>query len=98
MDVPIACTLTAAEMTDRRSLWQRIETDAVRRRRFDDRFEIVYAPTSEVERVLPSLVDAESHCCAFAQWRIVRNPEEVVLTVSGPPEGLAALCSEFGIE
>jgi len=85
-------------MADRRALWQRIDTDVVERRRLDDRFEVVYSPSAEVERVLPSLVDAESVCCAFARWQLVRSPEGVVLAVSGPAEGLAALGREFKID
>ena len=97
MDIPIACTLTQQEMADRRALWQRIDGDVKGRRRRSGRFEVVYEPTEEVERVLPSLVDAESRCCGFADWRLTRGPDGVVLAVSAPPDGLAALEGEFGI-
>ncbi|MBA3372550.1 MAG: hypothetical protein H0T98_03380 [Euzebyaceae bacterium] len=98
MDIPVACTLNQDEMADRRALWQRIDADVVERRRLDGRFEVVYAPTPEVERLLPLLVDAESVCCAFARWQLIRNLEGVVLAVSGPSDGVAALGREFSIE
>lgn len=98
MDVPIACTLSAAEMSDRRALWRRIDGDVVARRGEEDRFEVFYAATAEVERVLPSLVDAESRCCGFATWRLRRDADRMVLAVSGPPDGVTALRHEFGIE
>ena len=96
MDIPIACTLTSEEMADRRSLWQTIDRDILCRRRDTDRLEIVYRLSGEVERVLPSLVDAESRCCAFAAWSLRRDDAAVVLTIEGPPDGLAALAQEFG--
>src|SRR3712207_6314113 len=98
MDVPIACTLSEAELSDRRALWRRIEGDVMARRRGENRLEVVYAASAEVERVLPSLVNAESRCCGFATWRLTRDADQIVLTVAGPPDAVAALSHEFGIE
>jgi hypothetical protein len=96
MDIPVACTLSPAEMADRRSLWQSIAGDIANRRSGSDRLEIVFVPSPEVERVLPSLVDAESRCCAFASWSLRRDDEGVVLSIEAPPDGITALAQEFG--
>lgn len=98
MEIPIACTLTRGEMSDRRALWRRIDPAVKRRVRLHGRLEVVYAPTDEVERLLPSLVDAESRCCAFAEWRLIRGSDDVVLAIAGPDEGLSALAAEFNID
>ncbi len=97
MNVPIACTLSSDELRDRRALWERIDADVVSKHRHDQGFEIVYAATPEVERVLPSLVDAETRCCGFASWRLARDAGNVVLHVSGPADGVTSLAEQFGI-
>ena len=98
MELPIACTLTAEELTDRRSLWRRVDTEVASRSRVDEGFRIAYATTPEVERLLPSLADAESRCCSFASWRLAKEGEQLVLSVSGPADGIEVLCHEFGVD
>ncbi len=97
-EVPIACTLNPGEMTDRRALWERIDSAAVARTAERGGFRIAYQATEDVSQLLPSLVAAEAECCAFATWTVTRQADTLVLTVTGPDDGIEALRNEFRID
>jgi hypothetical protein len=89
-----SCTLTAAEMQDRR----RTILDFVRRAVLDvTSLPLGYAyrfePTSEVLAHLGRLVDLERQCCPFLTLRIVveAGNQPICLEVTGLPEAKASL-------
>jgi hypothetical protein len=43
---------------------------------------LVFGPADGVEAELAELVRLERECCAFAEWRIDRRGDELVLDVS----------------
>jgi hypothetical protein len=97
-DPPVACTLAADELTDRRTLWGRIEPGVISRVRRDDALLVSYRSDPLVRELLPTLVRAEATCCAFADWELTAHEEDILLTITGPPAGLDALAAEFGLE
>jgi hypothetical protein len=99
MEPPIACTLTDAEMRERR----RTLLDAVRGGAFDVAslplgYAYRFAPTSEVLARLVHLVDLERQCCQFLTFRIIveAGNQPICLEITGPPEAKAVIADFFG--
>jgi hypothetical protein len=99
MDLPILCTLTQAEMQERR----RAILDKVRRAALEALplplgYGYSFKPTSEVLAQLTSLVDLERQCCRFLTFKIIVEPggAPLRLEVTGPPEAKAVIADFFG--
>jgi hypothetical protein len=84
---PIACTLDAAQMSERvasidalldDALLDQSEIDGGLRTRFRD------APG--VEARIRDLIDAESRCCAFLSFAVGRDGDALWLDITGAPE------------
>jgi hypothetical protein len=82
-ELPIACTLDAHQTSDRQALIARLWADAL----------IDTEPTAagmqarlrhspDVERRVQELIDAESRCCAFLTFELVRDGDELVLDIT----------------
>jgi hypothetical protein len=92
--IPIACTLSAADKRTRGDEWRQFLTDDVA--------EIVRFGTSARMRlnagdhVILSAVDLarrEKDCCAFFEFRLELLPDEVWLSVNVPDDAVAILDS-----
>lgn len=99
MDLPVACTLTDAEMRERRSTI----LDSVRRAVLDstllpDGYAYRFEPTSETLSQLTRLVDLERRCCAFLTFRIIveAGRQPICLEVTGPPKAKTVIADFFG--
>jgi hypothetical protein len=98
MDIPIACTLSEAELRERQTtILRSVHENMPDVIRTADGYEYRFKPTSEVLMSLTQLVDLERRCCAFLTFRIVVEPQRSIrLEISGPPEARAAIDSLFG--
>jgi hypothetical protein len=56
---------------------------------------ILYEAWPGVHEELEALVAAERECCAFAEWEVVRQSENVVLRIRADAQGLAAIVGAF---
>ncbi len=99
MNLPVACTLTEAEMRERR---QTI-LDSVRRAALNVKslplgYAYGFEPTSEVLAHLSCLVDLERQCCPFLTFRIVveAGNQPICLEVTGPLEAKTVIADFFG--
>ena len=99
MDLPVACTLTVAELRARR----RTILDSVRRAVLDitpllDGYAYRFEPTSEILSQLARLVDPERQCCAFLTFRITvgSGRQPICLEITGPPDAKAIIADLFG--
>ncbi len=99
MGLPIACTLTEAEMRERR----KTILDAVRNSVLDVAslplgYAYRFAPTSEVLTRLAHLVDLERQCCSFLTFRITieAGNQPICLEITGPPEAKVVIGDFFG--
>lgn len=95
----IACSLDPGELADRRCVWEALARVALKQLRpTAGGVELVYAASSEVDRVLHQLAWLEAECCSFAQWRVSRRGEdELILTVTSEGDGVAAVHALFAI-
>ncbi len=89
---PIACSLQPDELSDRRAVWERLSQRALRERReIADGMQLVFAAHDGVEEELRELARLEGQCCSFADWKVHRRDEEVVLDVTAPAEAVAVV-------
>jgi len=96
---PIACTLTDAEMRERRET----VLDSVRRAVIDitplpDGYAYRFDTTSEILSHLARLVDLERQCCPFLTFRIIvkAGRQPICLEITGPPEAKAVIAGFLG--
>ena len=86
-DLPIACSLTAAELPVRLAQMAQLGRDALVDARTDGAgARVRFAARAGVRERLAVVVEAESRCCAFLTMRISETPGEVVLTIAAPED------------
>jgi hypothetical protein len=94
----IACSLDPAQLADRRCTWEALARVALKELRpTADGVELVYALSEEVERVLHQLARLETKCCSFAEWRVSRRGDDLVLDVTSGGDGVRAVHALFDI-
>lgn len=70
-NLPIACTLTAAELQQRRgTVLDAVKKSIVEFRELDDGYALSFPTSTESLKELTALVDLERQCCPFLQFRI----------------------------
>ena len=95
-DLPIACSLTAAELPARLAEIEALGRDALVRREADGRLR--FHGDERTRERLEAIVAAESQCCSFLDFELRRDGTELVLSIDAPAEaaGVAdALASAF---
>jgi hypothetical protein len=97
-ELPVGCTLDAAEGELRLTQWRRVGEHAkLSARLAGQTLAVTYQP--QVLPLLQDLVQAERGCCSFLDWSLEESPVQVVLTIrsdgNGEPE-LSRLADLFG--
>ena len=91
-EVPLACTLTPDAGRKQVQRWRAFDREhALQREESPTVLTVHYARTPDAVETLRELVDAESACCSFVDWRIEDDGTDLRLVVSGSPDQLAAL-------
>jgi hypothetical protein len=86
-ELPLACSLDASDLSARQERWRAIGERALRDRgREGDAVRLTFASSPGVEEELRELVRLEGECCAFLDMAVAPGGDEVVLTISGPPD------------
>jgi len=86
-DLPIACTLTSDGMTARRALIEALAADGlIDRTSTDTGLRARLRDTPEIERRTHELIAAESECCAFLDFNLDRDGDDLVLDIAGPED------------
>ena len=86
-DLPIACTLTTAELQERRRTnLERVKQAIVESRELDDGYALSFPSSTESLNELTTLVDLERQCCPFLKFQITveANSGPVWLEITGP--------------
>ena len=98
MDLPIICSLSEAELQERRrTILDSIGNSACGVVEIPNGYSFSFVPTSELLARLSNLVELERQCCQFLTFKIVVEPQQPIrLEVSGPPESKAMLADFFG--
>ena len=99
MELPIACTLTEAELREQRqTTLDFVRGAALNVTSLPLGYAYRFEPTSDVLTHLSRLVDLERQCCQFLTFRIVveAGNQTICLEVTGPPEAKATIAEFFG--
>ena len=92
--IPVACTLTSAELGAQGERWHRLIARAMTERAETSHgLRICFRPEAEEE--LRALAAAEAECCPWATWTVERDAGTIVLDVRSTDEGIATLHSVF---
>jgi hypothetical protein len=83
-DLPIACSLTAAERPARRAALVDLVEHALIDARVTGR--VTLHRDQHSEAALDAFVRAERECCPFFDLDVSTTPDTLVLTIGGPPE------------
>ena len=96
MSLPVACTLTTAQLLERRqeimNTFHRIQ---VKTSELEDGYAFTMPVSSEVLHRLTELVDLERQCCAFLTFKIVVGQSAIRLDVTGPGEAKKLIAEYF---
>jgi hypothetical protein len=94
--VPVACTLTPANLAAQAGRWQRLMARAMTKRtETADGVRLSFRPEPGTEEELRTLVAVENECCAWAAWTVDTGDETIVLDVQSAGDGVATLHSMF---
>lgn len=92
----IACSLRPGDFDDRRKRWERLAVRALRESRATDNgVRFFYTASEETECELRELARLEAECCGFAEWRLTRAGDDLVLDVTSEGEGAAEIRALF---
>lgn len=84
-DLPIACTLTAAEMPKRLAEMHAIGQSALLSSDLTPGEAVLrFAPDGTSQARLQAVIAAESHCCAFLAMTLTERDDAVVLRITAP--------------
>lgn len=87
-DLPIACTLTATEKSQRLAEIRAIgQASLLSAETTGSRAVLRFHPSADTRERLEVIVVAESKCCAFLELDLTDHHEGVVLTVRAPAGG-----------
>jgi hypothetical protein len=97
--LPIACTLTSAELdADRGALLPGLAARAVKRTPLPEGVRLFFAATAERLREIHAVVQRERACCAFLDFRVslMSSGASLTLDVTGPVGTGAFLAALLG--
>jgi hypothetical protein len=90
--IPIACTLSAADKTTRGEEWRQfLLTNVAEIVRFDTSARMRLIGGDNVILTAVDLARREKDCCAFFDFRLVPLPDDVWLEVEVPADAVAIL-------
>jgi hypothetical protein len=98
-DLPILCTLTEAELKERReTLLKEMREAALTVMPLPLGYSCTFNRTTDVLMRLARVVDMERQCCPFLTFKIVVEPGQAPLRleVTGPPDAKPLLADFFG--
>ena len=98
MDLPIVCTLTEAQLRERRrTVLDSIRSNATETGELQNGYSYRFKPSPDIVIQLANLVELERQCCQFLTFKIVFEPTQpIVLEVTGPPEAKGVIADYFG--
>jgi hypothetical protein len=91
-DLPIACTLSPGEMTERMALTEALAADGLLDRAATaSGLRVRLRDTPEIARRTRELIAAEAACCPFLEFELRRADGDLVLDITGPDGARAVI-------
>jgi hypothetical protein len=98
-DLPIACTLTSAELQKRRqTVLQKMRSAVVEARELQDGYAYCFPSENQQLSEIASMIELERQCCPFLRFRLTVEPNggPVWLELTGPAGTKQFLAEIFG--
>jgi len=98
IDLPIACTLTAPELQERRrTVLQKVRSAVVEVRELENGYSYSFPSAEDWLVEVAGLIDLERQCCPFLRFQITveENGGPLWLEMTGPPGTKEFLASTF---
>jgi hypothetical protein len=90
--LPVACSLDAAQFRSQSDRWERLLADAaVQRVETGDGLRVRFRADAKTVDELQQLVAVENGCCAWASWTVAPGEGCAEVVVSSTGDGIAAL-------
>ena len=94
--VPVACTLTSADLAAQSDRWEQLATRAMTERAETAQgLRIFFRSEPGAEEELRALVAVENECCPWADWTVEVNNGHIVLNIRSTGQGVATLHAMF---
>jgi hypothetical protein len=94
--VPVACTLTPADLATQAGRWERLLALAMTERaETADGLRLFFRRDPGAEEELRRLVAVESECCRWADWMVQTSHTAIVLDVRSTGAGITTLHGMF---
>ena len=98
VDLPIACSLTAPELQERRAgVLQKVRAAALEVKESENGFAYRFPSDGSLLADLSTLIQLEHQCCPFLRFSLIVEPGDgpVWLELTGPPGTKEFLASNF---
>jgi hypothetical protein len=95
-DAPLACSLTSADLANRRRWLGELAERAVSVRRTGTGMRATFPAEPGLETELREVAAAESECCAFLRITVTPRDAIVELDVAGPSDARPIIDEMFG--
>jgi hypothetical protein len=97
MDLPIACTLSAAELEERKStILNSVRSAVLGRTPVPQGYRYEFSNCGATSQEIRRLVELERQCCQFLSFNVTENENTIRLDVIGQPAALAVIEDLFG--
>jgi hypothetical protein len=97
MDLPITCTLSTAELQERKAtILASIRNAVLGISRIPGGYRYEFASNSTTLSEVSRMVELERQCCTFLNFDLTQIAKTIRLDVSGPPEALAIVKDLLG--
>jgi hypothetical protein len=94
--MPVACSLSTADLAEQAGRWVRIAARAMTGRALTaEGLRLVFRPEPGVEEELRALVAVETECCPWATWTVRASTTGLTLDVRASGDGVTALHGMF---
>lgn len=97
MDTPIACTLTEAQLAERRfRVLDSIRGAVVRMVRLPNGYAYDFSKSSAILERVQQLVTLEHQCCGFLTFDVLLTHDSIRLKITGPETAIPIIANLFG--
>jgi hypothetical protein len=92
MELPVVCTLSAAELQERKAtILDSIRNAAAGRTAIRQGYRYEFSNQGTVSQDVRRLVELEQQCCKFLGFNVTENENTIRLDVTGQPAALAII-------
>jgi hypothetical protein len=97
MDIPIVCTLSTAELQERKTtILASLRHAVLSKTRIPDGYRYEFASHPVTSQGIARMVELERQCCQFLNFAVTERKKIVQLDVTARPEALAIIEDLFG--